>query len=160
MVQERQSNILNSIPGRILPGIIGDKLGRFNTIIVISGISGAVTLALWIPGSSNTAAIIVYGAIFGFTSGGYISMAPAVIAQISDIREIGTRIGVMFVFNAVTALAGSPIGGAIVSRTRENGGVSNIYIGLQLFCGAVMLVGTVFFFFARYLQAGFKLVRI
>ena len=159
MVQERQSNILNSIPGRILPGIIGDKLGRFNTIIVISGISGAVTLALWIPGSSNTAAIIVYGAIFGFTSGGYISMAPAVIAQISDIREIGTRIGVMFVCNAVAALAGSPIGGAIVTRSRHSG-AGNPYLGLQLFCGVVMLVGTAVFFVARYAQVGFRLVKI
>ena len=132
-------------------------------IILISGISGLVTLALWIPGSSSTAAIIVYGAVFGFTSGGYIGLAPAVVAQISDIREIGTRIGVMFVCNAVAALAGSPIGGAIVSRTRANAGGDgggNPYIGLQIFCGVVMLVGTVCFFFARYVQVGLRLMRI
>ena len=128
-------------------------------VILISGPSGLVTLALWIPGSSSTAAIIVFGAVYGFTSGGYISMAPAVIAQISDIRQIGTRIGITFIINAVAALAGSPIGGAIVTRSRH-GGAGNPYLGLQLFCGIVMLVGTAVFFVARYAQVGFRLVKI
>ncbi|RYO78322.1 hypothetical protein DL766_002336 [Monosporascus sp. MC13-8B] len=158
--------ILNaaSIPGRILPGILGDKIGRFNLMILISFISGAVTLVLWIPGSGSTGAIIAYGAIFGFSSGGYVSLAPAVMAQISDIREIGTRIGITFVVNSVGALIGSPVGGAIVaaSSTRHQGGAgnsSNDYLGLQLFCGAVMLVGTAFFALARYTQQGFKMVK-
>ena len=129
-------------------------------IILISGLSGLVTLALWIPGSSSTAAIIVFGAVYGFTSGGYISMAPAVIAQISDIRQIGTRIGITFIINAVAALAGSPIGGAIVNRTRASGADANPYLGLQLFCGVVMLLGAVSFVFARHAQVGFKLARV
>ncbi|RYP47285.1 hypothetical protein DL768_006626 [Monosporascus sp. mg162] len=158
--------ILNaaSIPGRILPGILGDKVGRFNLMILISFISGAVTLVLWIPGSGSTGAIIAYGAIFGFSSGGYVSLAPAVMAQISDIREIGTRIGITFVVNAVGALIGSPVGGAIVSgssaRHAAAGSSSNDYLGLQLFCGAVMLAGTAFFAIARYTQQGFKIVKV
>ncbi|RYP66709.1 hypothetical protein DL771_007642 [Monosporascus sp. 5C6A] len=160
--------ILNaaSIPGRILPGILGDKIGRFNLMILISFISGAVTLALWIPGSGSTGAIIAYGAIYGFSSGGYVSLAPAVLAQISDIRQIGTRVGISFIINSVGALVGSPVGGAIVSAssarhaTAGNSNNSNDYLGLQLFCGAVMLAGTAFFAVARYTQQGFKIVKV
>ncbi|KAJ8125448.1 hypothetical protein O1611_g8190 [Lasiodiplodia mahajangana] len=146
--------ILNalSIPGRILPGFFGDRLGRYNTMIFISALSGIITLALWIPGSKNTAAIIVYGAIFGFSSGGIISLLPACMAQISDIREIGTRNGVNLFFAAVGALTGSPIGGAI------SGGKH--YLGLQLFTGITMLAGSLLYVVARTVLVGAKSARV
>ncbi|KAH9985673.1 MFS general substrate transporter [Xylariaceae sp. FL0662B] len=147
--------ILNSlsIPGRILPGIVGDKLGRFNVMILISGLSGVITLALWIPGKT-AGATIAYGAVFGFASGGFISLAPACVAQISDLREIGTRTGVMFLFSALGALTGSPIGGAILAR---QGGA---YLGLQLFSGVAMVMGMCLFALSRWLQVGFKMVKV
>ncbi|KAI1170701.1 major facilitator superfamily domain-containing protein [Nemania sp. FL0916] len=146
--------ILNalSIPGRILPGFFGDRLGRYNTMIFISALSGIITLALWIPGSKSTAAIIVYGGIFGFSSGGIISLLPACMAQISDIREIGTRNGVNLFFAAVGALTGSPIGGAISSGDR--------YLGLQLFTGITMLAGSLLYVVARTVLIGVKPGRV
>ncbi|KAI1123181.1 major facilitator superfamily domain-containing protein [Nemania abortiva] len=146
--------ILNalSIPGRILPGFFGDRLGRYNTMIFISALSGIITLALWIPGSKSTAAIIVYGGIFGFSSGGIISLLPACMAQISDIREIGTRNGVNLFFAAVGALTGSPIGGAI------SGGKH--YLGLQLFTGITMLAGSLLYVIARTVLVGPKAARV
>ncbi|KAI0475571.1 major facilitator superfamily domain-containing protein, partial [Xylariaceae sp. FL0804] len=128
--------ILNacSIPGRVVPGAVADRIGKFNTTIFIAGLSGIITLALWVPGRS-TAAIFTYGAVFGFGSGGFISLLPATVAQISDLREIGVRTGVVFFFGAVGALTGSPLGGAIVAA---QGGS---YLGLQLFCGLVLVIG-------------------
>ncbi|KAI1378056.1 MFS general substrate transporter [Hypoxylon crocopeplum] len=147
--------ILNavSIPGRILPGFLGDRFGRFNVMVFISGLSGVITLALWVPGKS-TATTVVYGAVFGFASGGFISLMPALIAQISDLREIGTRTGVAFLAAAVGALTGSPIGGAIVS---SQGGD---YLGLQLFCGCTMLLSAFFFIASRTVQVGFKYAKV
>lgn len=147
--------ILNavSIFGRIGPGIIADKVGRFNSMICITLLSGAITLGLWIPGTS-TGALIAYGIIFGFSSGGFISLGPACIAQISDIREIGIRTGTAFSFQAFGALTGSPIGGALVRA------MDGSYLGLQLFCGIVMTASVFFFLAARYVQQGFKLVKV
>jgi MFS family permease len=139
-----------SIFGRILPGIAADKLGRYNVMIFITLVSVIFCLGLWIPGKSN-AAIIVFLVIFGFSSGGFISLGPACIAQISDIREIGTRTGTAFAIQAFGALTGSPIGGAIV--TAQHGE----FLGLQLFCGFAMLVSVIIFLFARYVQVGFKI---
>ncbi|OTB00350.1 hypothetical protein M426DRAFT_324392 [Hypoxylon sp. CI-4A] len=147
--------ILNavSILGRILPGFLGDKFGRFNVMISISGLSGVITLALWVPGKS-TAATVVYGAVFGFSSGGFISLLPAVVAQISDIREIGVRSGIAMFFSALGALTGSPIGGAIVAA--QDGS----FLGLQLFTGVVMTVAMFWFVASRALQVGFKITKI
>ncbi|KAI6083083.1 MFS general substrate transporter [Hypoxylon rubiginosum] len=142
-----------SIPGRIMPGFLGDRFGRFNVMIFISGLSGIITLALWVPGKS-TATTVVYGAVFGFASGGFISLLPACIAQISDLREIGTRTGIAFFASALGALTGSPIGGAIVSA--QNGS----FLGLQLFCGISMTLSMFWFIASRTLQVGFKYTKI
>ncbi|KAI1321419.1 monocarboxylate permease-like protein [Xylariaceae sp. FL0255] len=143
-----------SVFGRILPGIIADKVGRFNTIIAIGFLSGIVTLGLWIPSVHSTGLLVAYLAIYGFTSGGFISLSSAVIAQISDLREIGTRSGVALLVGALGALTGPPLGGAIV--TAQHGS----YFGLQLFTGLAILVGALFLLLSRALQVGLKVIRI
>lgn len=142
-----------SIFGRIIPGFIADVVGRFNTMIIITALSAIFTLALWIPGK-GTAAIVIYGAIFGFTSGGYVSIGAPCIAQISDIREIGTRTGTAYLLQALGGLTGSPIAGAIVNKMGGN------YLGLQLFCGIAMCVSVGFNLAARFAQVGFRLAKV
>ncbi|KAI1361516.1 monocarboxylate permease-like protein [Xylaria arbuscula] len=142
-----------SIPGRIIPGILADRVGRFNMMIIIATLSGVVTLALWVPGNT-TATTLAFGAVYGFTSGAFISLAPAVIAQISDIRQIGTRSGVLLFVASLGALTGSPIGGAIVSAQHGE------YLGLKLFTGIAILLAAVFLVFARAYQVGLKIVKI
>lgn len=144
--------ILNavSIFGRIIPGIIADKVGRYNVMIIICFISALFCLAVWIPVQS-TAGIVVFAVIFGFSSGGFISLAPTLIAQISDISQIGSRVGAAFAIQSFGALTGSPIGGAIVNA---QGGR---YVGLQIFCGVAMMAGTFVFVAARWSQVGWKL---
>ncbi|GKT43638.1 MFS transporter asaE [Colletotrichum spaethianum] len=142
-----------SILGRIVPGILADKVGRYNVMICITFISAIFCLGLWIPGKGN-AAIIVFLIIFGFSSGGFISLGPACIAQISDIRQIGVRTGTAFAVQSFGALTGSPIAGAIVA---SQGGS---YLGLQLFCGFTMLASVIVFFAARTVQVGLVLKKV
>ncbi|RWA10466.1 hypothetical protein EKO27_g4655 [Xylaria grammica] len=142
-----------SIPGRIIPGILADRVGRFNMMIIIATLSSIVTLALWVPGNT-TATTIAFGAVYGFTSGAFISLAPAVIAQISDIRQIGARSGVLLFISSLGALTGSPVGGAIV--TAQNGE----YLGLKLFTGITIGFAAVFLVVARAVQVRFRVVKI
>ena len=136
-----------SIFGRIIPGMVADRMGRYNVMIVITLLSALISLALWIPGKS-TGAIIAYAVLFGFSSGGFVSLGPTLIAQISDIRQIGARTGAAFAVQAFGALTGSPIAGAIT--TAENGS----FLGLQLFCGFTMVASVTVFFVARVILAG------
>lgn len=122
-------------------------------MIIIATLSGVVTLALWIPGNT-TATTLAFGAVYGFTSGAFISLAPAVIAQISDIRQIGTRSGVLLFVASLGALTGPPVGGAIVSAQHGD------YLGLKLFTGITILLAGVFLVFARASQVGLKIVKI
>ncbi|KAM4057918.1 major facilitator superfamily protein [Hirsutella rhossiliensis] len=142
-----------SIFGRIVPGIAADKLGRYNVMILITFTSALFCLVIWAP-IKNSAGIVVFMVIFGFSSGGFISLSPTLIAQISDIRQIGTRVGTAFAIQSLGALTGSPIGGSIVAAQNGN------FLGLQLFCGFTMLAGSIVYGVARYIQAGFRAERI
>ncbi|KAH8671541.1 major facilitator superfamily domain-containing protein [Xylariales sp. PMI_506] len=142
-----------SVLGRIGPGIVADKVGRFNTVITITGLSAIFTLALWIPGTSE-AAIIVYALLFGFSSGGFISLAPALIARVSDIRQIGSRTGATYAVQSFATLTGSPIAGALVSA------MNGRYVGLQLFCGFSMLASCFALIASRFALVGFKATKI
>lgn len=122
-------------------------MGRFNTMIVTAYLSAILVLALWIPARGNVP-IILFSTFYGFSSGAFVSLAPALIAQISDIRQIGMRTGTMFAVISVAALTGSPIGGAL--QAKEGGK----YLYLQVFCGAMMVAGSTVFVLARVSLAG------
>jgi len=148
-------SILNaaSIFGRIVPGIVADKMGRFNVMIITCGFSAIIVLALWLPAKAN-APIIIFSVLYGFSSGAFVSLGPALIAQISPIRELGVRSGTFFLFVAFAGLTGNPIGGALVGVDEGD------YIYLQVFCGVAMVMGTLVYIASRYVQCGFKLQRI
>lgn len=147
-------SILNaaSIFGRTLPGHAADKLGRFTVFLSMSVLSAVITLALWLP-ASGTGAVVTFALIFGFSSGSIVSLAPTLIAQISDVRQIGVRTGTMFSLVALAVLVGSPIGGQLVIS--DNGG----YRKMQAFSGALMAGGALMYAALRVRVGGWSLTK-
>lgn len=139
--------------GRFASGLLADRAGRYNVMIVITLLSGVSGLALWVPIASD-AGVIAFMAVFGLLSSGISSIGPTLIAQISDIREIGARTGTAFAFQSFGLLTGSPIASAVVDATGGS------YIGLQLFCGLSIFAAGVVFAVARHAQAGFARVKV
>lgn len=133
-----------------MPGIIADRLGRFNVMVVDTLFSSIIVLALWIPAKSNVG-IIFFCVLYGFSSGAFVSMGPSLIAQISPMREFGVRSGTFFLFVAVAGLTGNPIGGALVVKDHGN------FTYLQVFCGVAMFVGAAAFAASRWVQCGWKM---
>ncbi|KIM99327.1 hypothetical protein OIDMADRAFT_127322 [Oidiodendron maius Zn] len=139
-----------SLFGRALSGMLADKVGRYNVFVVVCYTTSILILALWIP-ATNNAATIAFAGFFGFTSGAYVSLLPALAAQISPPREIGFRTGLLFLFCSLGGLTTSPIAGAILAR--ENGD----YLGMKIFAGVMVLIGTTGVLFAKLAQSGWKL---
>ncbi|PQE07804.1 major facilitator superfamily transporter protein [Rutstroemia sp. NJR-2017a BVV2] len=144
--------ILNagSLFGRLLAGFLGDKIGRYNIFIVVCYLSGIWILALWLPGSSN-AALIAFAILFGFFSGAYVSLITPLVMQISPMKELGFRTGIVIFVAAVGGLTTNPINGAILD---DAGG----WDGLKVFSGVFCIVGTTFVFAARIRRTGWKLL--
>ncbi|KAL8953520.1 MAG: hypothetical protein Q9222_000622 [Ikaeria aurantiellina] len=144
---------MSSTPGRIIPGVLADKIGNFNVSIITMVCSGVITLALWLPGSSD-AAIIVYTVVFGAFSGSYIALAPMLIAQISKIQQIGIRNGLAFFIISFAALTGGPLGGALLDDNDQD------FKYLQIFAGAAMCAAAALMAFARAFALGFKVSKV
>jgi MFS family permease len=116
-------------------------------------LSFIVNLAIWIPARGN-APIIVFAILYGFASGTFVSLAPAIIAQITtDMRQVGTRTGSMFALVSVAALIGNPIAGALLGDDHGE------YLYLQIFTGVTIAVGTAFFILSKSLCKGMFLSK-
>ncbi|KAJ5108444.1 Major facilitator superfamily domain general substrate transporter [Penicillium angulare] len=146
-------SILNaaSVFGRILPGIVADRFGRFNILIFTSLCTG-VLLLCWIKVTSN-AAIIVFSVLYGFFSGGIVSLMSPCIAQVTPSPDqIGTHLGMSLAIVGLAGLTGTPICGALLERY-------STYTQTAVFSGVVMLFGAILVAVARfYLKA--KLLTI
>lgn len=94
-----------SIPGRILPAHLADRIGRFNVMALISFLSGLSILALWLPLEVSLAPthpqILVFAALYGFFSGAVVSMILPCVAELGSIATLGQRFGTYEAFIAV-----------------------------------------------------------
>lgn len=138
----------SGVPGRILPPLVSDSIGRFNVMVIMSTLTAASVLAIWIPSTSN-APIIVFAIVYGCLTGAVVALPAALIAQISDVRQIGTRVGSLYAVGSISALTGNPIGGALV--TAQGGRFQH----MQIYTGLTMMAGAAFFAAARTSLAGF-----
>ena len=104
-----------SLFGRVIPGILADKLGRFN-IYIIAAASSAILGFSWQAATTN-AGVIVFAAVYGFCSGAIVSMASVCLTLVpKDPKDIGTYLGMGLAGSASAALIGPPISGAILGR--------------------------------------------
>ncbi|KIW39898.1 uncharacterized protein PV06_08468 [Exophiala oligosperma] len=133
--------------GRVVPGLAADKVGPFNTMLV-EGTCTGVLLLCWLAIRSN-AAIIIFAALYGFFSGGIVSLMSPCFARITPhMNQFGTYLGMAMAVLAVAGLTGTPICGAMV---QSYGGYSECAI----FSGVAMLFGSLLVAWARLdIQAG------
>lgn len=127
--------ILNaaSFFGRVIPGIIADKVGRLN-ILFFMAMSTGILAFCWQKAQSN-GPIIAFAVLYGFFSGAIVSVMTACFAQIpKSPGDIGTYLGQGLLVVSIGALIGPPVSGVMVSQYHGFSQVSN-------FCGAVTIAG-------------------
>jgi MFS family permease len=143
--------ILNmaSILGRLVPSYFVVRIGPINTMMTVAVMASVVTCS-WTAVNTGPANI-VFAVMYGFTSGGIVSLPAVVLTSItSDISFLGARMGTSGFFNAIASLCGAPIAGAILNTTGS-------YLGIQLFAGFTILVTTFALYGARVSRAGTQL---
>ncbi|KAJ3925839.1 MAG: MFS general substrate transporter [Lentinula lateritia] len=111
--------ILNgsSIPGRIIPNILSQKFGVFNTLAFCTLACSILIFAL-LGVDKSVAALVIFAILYGFFSGGFISLLAPVIASLArDESEMGIRLGLAYFIGSFGILAGNPIAGALLGET-------------------------------------------
>lgn len=93
-----------SLPGRIIPGHFADKLGYFNMMVFVSFLTGVSILCLWLPFDTHPshAGLMVFGVVYGFVSGAYVSLLMPCAAKSGSLETLGQRFGT---FQSVVGIA-------------------------------------------------------
>ncbi|KAL3450229.1 MFS transporter [Aspergillus insuetus] len=128
-----------SLPGRILPAYLGDRLGLEKVIVSAASSTGLTILCLWLPFEfhhSHTG-VIVFAAIYGFVSGAFISLLIPFASRAGSLETLGQRIGAFQTVLGVSNLTGLPILGAILGRQH-----ATHFWGLILFAFTSITLGT------------------
>ncbi|ESK86380.1 MFS general substrate transporter [Moniliophthora roreri MCA 2997] len=107
----------SSIPGRIIPNVMGQRFGVFNVLVFCTFACGVLIFALF--GIENSiAALVIFAILYGFFSGGFLALlSPAVALLAKDPSEIGIRIGLAYFITSAGLLTGTPIDGALLGHT-------------------------------------------
>lgn len=80
--------------GRVIGGILSDKIGRVNTLLVVFAIQG-INMVLF--SLFNSFALLVLGALLvGFAYGTLLSVFPSMTADLYGLKNYGTNYGIMY----------------------------------------------------------------
>jgi MFS family permease len=145
-----------SVPGRILPSIIADKIGNLSVMIPSVLLSGILMLA-WISVKSQSG-LIAISFFVGLTSGSIQAVLPATVPFLCpDLSKLGTNIGMTLFASGLGLLIGSPVAGAILDHQRTSEG--DVFWGTLTFSALFILAGGILLFIARVVKVGFALTK-
>ncbi|MCL1831481.1 MAG: OFA family MFS transporter [Oscillospiraceae bacterium] len=134
-------SIFNSV-GRLVWGMVSDKLGRINTILVL--LVGSATLTLFVPSINNWLVYAVIAGI-GFMYGGLLSTFPALTSEVFGAKHMATNYGFVLLGFGVGAIIASQVGGyfrdAAVNADGDMGKMFPAFIiGSCCAVGAIVLI--------------------
>jgi MFS family permease len=142
-------SVLNGVSclGRLLPGYVADKIGRFNTLFIMIIFTLVFMLVLWLPlGTSSLAALYCFAALFGFGTGSWMALTPACVGQLCRADEFGRYYGSMYFIASLATLVCIPVSGELVETVGAQPMVA-------FFC-AVLGLSLVSFTFSRWACLG------
>ncbi|SJL09120.1 uncharacterized protein ARMOST_12496 [Armillaria ostoyae] len=127
-----------SAAGRVLVGIVGDRLGHLPVLSLCQCMGGIAQMAIW-PFAGSLPSLMAFSSIYGFFTGGYVSLYPVVAADLYGVEGLASITGIMFSSFVPGTLLGPPISGAILdSHTNPLTGKID-FLPVQLFGGSWLL---------------------
>ncbi len=101
--------ILNGL-GRIVWGVVSDKIGRKIALFAMCLFQGIVML-LFLKMGASTMGLIVGACIIGFNFGGNFALFPVATADFFGNKNVGTNYGWVFLAYGVAGIAGPQVAG-------------------------------------------------
>ena len=137
-----------STVGRLIPNFFADKIGPLNIQIPFAFVTAILCFG-WI-GIRDATGLLIFCALYGFFCGSFVSLPGITVVSLSpNLRTIGIQLGMALTISGCGLLVGEPIAGAIL---RGRGG----WIGLQAWCGILLIISGLFSLAARVLKVGLR----
>ena len=132
----------SSIFGRIIPGLLADRFGSLESMIVCTLCSSILAYTGIVI--NTEVGLIVFAIFYGFLSGAVVSLPSAVVASlVPNLQLVGTWMAMSFVFAATGILIGNPIAGSIIKVSE------NEFSGGFIFSGSLLIGATAFLVAAK-----------
>ncbi|KAJ6531021.1 MFS general substrate transporter [Mycena capillaripes] len=131
--------------GRIMTGLLADRIGSMSVMIPGTLLAAIVTYA-W-PFAGSMPSLIVVAILYGFASGIFVSVQVVPLIHMGDMSDVGRRTGTLFTILSISAIAGPPISGAIASATGN-------YKAVGYYAGSTIMVALAILWYVRYLMTG------
>ncbi|KAJ2765444.1 hypothetical protein IWQ57_004775, partial [Coemansia nantahalensis] len=121
-----------SAVGRVLAGVVADRFGCVNTLLLSYILTVLVELPLWLSARSM-APLYVLCALYGMISPTFISLNSVIVARYFDTDSLATVMGMVNVFSGVGGLAGNLAQGDIYDRYDRHKGFTNTAVFSAMF---------------------------
>ncbi|KAI5458015.1 major facilitator superfamily transporter [Mariannaea sp. PMI_226] len=125
----------SSAVGRIICGLLCDKLGPVNTLFFSLILTALSILALW-PTSTTLAPLAVFVVINGASNGGFFSTMPTIVGNTFGSARVSVAMGMIVTGWVGGYLLGAPIAGLLLQKY---GGADN---GLEAYRPAMFYAGS------------------
>ncbi len=84
----------SSAVGRIACGLMCDRLGALNTLLLSLSLSAVSMLALW-PASTTLASLAAFVVVNGAANGGFFSTMPTVVGNVFGSARVSVAMGMI-----------------------------------------------------------------
>lgn len=122
--------------GRILWGIISDKMGRFKTILILYVVIGISMLGLAV--NMGNAAFIIFMMSVGLCYGGFMSLIASLTADSFGARNLAINFGIMFNAYGLASFIGPRLA-AVVQQANKGSYAQAFYVAVF-----VCIIGIIF----------------
>jgi MFS family permease len=106
---------IGSVLGRLGLGTLADRLGLVG-LYIFCFVLQASSYAIWL-GAHSYPTLVIFALAIGTGYGGYVALAPAVLAQFFGTGNLGALVGSLYTSNAFGTLIGPPLAGFIIDHT-------------------------------------------
>ncbi len=122
--------------GRILWGIISDRIGRRMSLIIMCAVQGAVMIVFYWMG--GVVSLLFLGAtLIGFNFGGNFALFPTVTADLFGNKNVGRNYGWVFTAYGVGGIIG-PIMAATIRDVGQNWMAAFLIAGVACWAAAIL----------------------
>lgn len=147
--------ILNasSAVGRVAAGFLADIIGPFNASIIFTLLTSVACFGIWLPAGASKGGLIAFALVFGFTSGGNVSLMPVTVGKLCPTREYGRYFGTVYTIVSLGVLLAIPVANAVVGRRGE-------YWGVIVVTGTAYAASALVFAAAKFSMVGWRFLTV
>ncbi|EJF64705.1 monocarboxylate transporter [Dichomitus squalens] len=157
-------NGVNSL-SRVGMGILADRVGRQNTMVLSIILTAVSVFALWYD--SDRSRFTAFVVLYGILSGGYNALLPSTISELYGVQNYSSVNGVLQLVRGLGVMFGAPIAGVILGSHSRGGtptpsrlskllsinGLKTRYNDVVIFDGVLLLASGVCVAYVRWLDA-------